>query len=275
MTKLPIGFVLSLLIAGAAYRQKALSVSGAAGAILVGTITFSAGGWIWGLLLITFFFSSSLLSHHRHATKARVAEEFAKSAQRDLGQVLANGGLGAATALLYWLRPSPLLFAAFVGAIATVNADTWATEIGLLSSTKPRLVTTGCQVPPGTSGAISRLGTLAALSGALLIGLIAFLLRQLEAFSGCCFPSLADAQWLTVTAVSGLIGSTFDSFLGATVQGIYYCDQCEKETERLIHRCGRTTRLIRGWRWLNNDFVNFLSSVVGSGIAAAAVWLLT
>ena len=37
---------------------------------------------------------------------------------------------------------------------------------------------------------------------------------------------------------AGLLGALFDSLLGATVQAIYYCPACEKETERhLIHLC--------------------------------------
>ena len=49
---------------------------------------------------------------------------------------------------------------------------------------------------------------------------------------------------------------------------------CQKETESQLHRCGRETRLRRGWRWLNNDAVNFISSVVGGGIAALLGWLV-
>jgi uncharacterized membrane protein len=30
---------------------------------------------------------------------------------------------------------------------------------------------------------------------------------------------------------------------------------------------------VRGWRWLNNDMVNLLSSLVGGGVAVL-VWLL-
>ena len=86
---------------------------------------------------------------------------------------LANGGLGAILAILYSLRPNPLLFIAFVGAMAAVNADTWSTDIGILSPSPPRLITSGRRVTPGTSGAISLPGTIAALLGALLIGLLA------------------------------------------------------------------------------------------------------
>ena len=73
--------------------------------------------------------------------------------------------------------------------------------------------------------------------------------------------------------MGGLAGSLFDSLLGATVQQIYYCDVCQKDTERRVHKCGNETRPLRGWRWLNNDLVNLWSSIAG-GLVALAVWSL-
>jgi uncharacterized membrane protein len=72
---------------------------------------------------------------------------------------------------------------------------------------------------------------------------------------------------------AGLAGSLFDSVLGATVQQIYYCDVCRKETESKIHRCGHETRPLRGWSWLNNDLVNLLSSLFGGVIALIIYWV--
>ena len=89
---LAFGFVLSALIAWGGYKKRSLSRSGVAGAIILGTLIFGLGGWIWGLLLIAFFVSSSFLSRYKEAEKESLAEKFAKGQQRDLGQALANGG---------------------------------------------------------------------------------------------------------------------------------------------------------------------------------------
>ena len=77
-----------------------------------------------------------------------------------------------------------------------------------------------------------------------------------------------------LAVAGGLAGSLFDSLLGATVQGIYYCEHCAKETENAIHRCGHTTRLVRGWRWLNNDLVNFSASLLGGLVASLLAWIV-
>ena len=285
LTRLAIGLVLSGAIGLLAYRRDALTSSGVAGAMLVGTLIFGFGGWTWGLTLIAFFVSSSLLSHYRRAEKEAVAEQFDKNERRDLGQVLANGGLGALLALaVYFLVDlagqarggHPLyvyLTVAYFGVMATVNADTWATELGVLASERPRLITTGRPVAPGTSGGITRYGTLAALAGAAFIGVAAFVLIQLASLATRGELLLADLSIVAIAAVAGLVGSLFDSLLGASVQRIYWCDHCEKETERQVHGCGGRTRPLRGWIWMNNDMVNLLSSLVG-GLLAGSLGLL-
>lgn len=283
--RLMIGLLLSAAIGLLALRRNSLAPSGVAGAILVGTLIFGFGGWTWGLVLISFFVSSSLLSHYRQADKIALAEKFAKGERRDLGQVLANGGAGALLALAVFFlidlqgqarAGNPLyvyLTLAFFGAMASVNADTWATELGVLARETPRLITTGRPVAPGTSGGITRYGTLAALTGAAFIGVAAFVLIQAAALATSGSLLLTDLPIVVIAAAAGLVGSLFDSLLGATLQRIYWCDHCEKETERQVHSCGARTRPLRGWGWMNNDVVNFTASLVG-GLLAGSLGLL-
>lgn len=262
INQIVLALIFSGLIAALAYWRGSLAISGALGALLVGTIIYGFGGWVWGVVLALFFISSSLLSHYKEREKRAVAEKFDKGHQRDIGQVLANGGAGAIVALLHGLFPSPLWLPLFLGTMATVTADTWATELGTLSKRPPRLITTGRVVPVGTSGGISLFGTAVSFVGGLLIGLTTGLLLQ------------DQVVWLTLTGgIGGLTGSLFDSFLGATVQQIYTCDQCQKETEKKLH-CGQPTRPLRGWRWMNNDLVNFLASVAGGAAAVLVYYLL-
>lgn len=272
--RLLLGLFLSALIGMLGYWRQALTISGVVGAILVGTLIFGLGGLTWGLLLITFFVSSSWLSRHRRTDKVTVGEEFAKGSRRDIGQALANGGLGAILALASFIHPEPLLFAAFLGVMGTVNADTWATELGILSRVPPRLLTSGEVVPPGTSGGVTWLGNWASLGGALLIGAVATALTQIGSLLNGGGWLLEAVSYPLLAVTGGVIGSLFDSLLGATVQGIYYCPRCAKETESPLHRCGQPTRLLRGWAWLNNDVVNFAASLFGGLVAASLAWLL-
>jgi uncharacterized protein (TIGR00297 family) len=260
-----IGLILGLIVAALAWRARALSRSGAVAAAITGGLIFGLGGFPWAILLLAFFISSSGLSRAFARRKASLSEKFSKGSQRDWGQVAANGGLGALLALAHAIYPHQVWpWLAFAGAMAAVNADTWATELGVLNPTLPRLITTFQPVERGTSGAVSLLGSLAALSGAALIAILAAL------FSPWTAPA-AGAWWqiLLIVTLAGTAGSFFDSFLGATVQAIYHCPACRKETERHpLHICGTPTTHQRGWLWMNNDVVNGLASLAGAVLGA-------
>src|SRR5690242_13602045 len=93
--RLLVGLAFSSVVGVLAYRHKSLARSGIAGAVITGTLIFGLGGIVSGLLLITFFVTSSVLSHYKATRKQIVAEQFDKGGQRDLGQALANGGAAA------------------------------------------------------------------------------------------------------------------------------------------------------------------------------------
>ncbi len=271
-----IGFLLGALIGFLAWRAHALSTSGAWAATAVGGLIFGLGGLAWAVLLLVFFISSSAFSRLFARRKAVLNEKFSKGSQRDWGQVAANGGLGALLAVAHaWAPGMAWPWVAFAGAMAAVNADTWATELGVLSGSLPRLIITGRPVERGTSGAVSLPGSLAALAGAGLVGLAAALFSFLPPIDAALTPLSPGATASLILAVlastvtGGLAGSFFDSFLGGTVQAIYHCPACEKETERHpLHTCGTPTSLVRGWSWLNNDLVNFACSLAGALVAA-------
>lgn len=260
------GILLAVVIGVLAWRVGALAPSGAWAAGVIGSFIFGFGGLPWAALLLTFFISSSGLSKLFAGRKMLMSVKFAKGSRRDWGQVLANGGLGAFLAVVQPLQPNELWpWLAFAAAMATVNADTWATEIGVLSPNPPRLITTGLIVERGASGGISLTGSTATLAGALLVALV-----------GKIFTP--EQSWLVVVGVvtlAGFAGAFFDSLLGATAQAIYYDPIREKETERRVFMDnGQPAMPVRGWEWMNNDVVNFLSSIFGALVAVGIYFLI-
>jgi uncharacterized protein (TIGR00297 family) len=257
------GLLFSSSIGLIAYRRQSLDKSGVLGSIVSGTSIAGMGGWSWGLSLVYFFVSSSLLSSFRTREKAIVAsDKFSKGSRRDLSQVAANGGLATFFALCFGFSRSPATRrraqSGFIGALATATADTWATELGTLSKAYPRLITNGKRVAPGTSGGITPLGIVASALGAFSLGFFFWAVKGLR-------KSLMLTPILTL--FSGLAGSCFDSFLGATFQAMYTCPICKTETEQLIHHCGTRTVFLRGISWMNNDVVNFIATGIGSVVA--------
>jgi len=262
-----LGFILAILIAFLAYKAHSLDKSGGFAAALTGTIIFGVGGWQWAILLLTFFITSSALSRAFKKRKQGLDEKFSKGHQRDAGQVFGNGGVATIFAALHFFFPeSALPWVGFAAALAAVNADTWATELGVLNPKPPRMITNFKKVvEKGTSGGISSMGTLASLAGSALIGIL----------SASFHPMPVPASTFFIVTVAGLAGSLCDSFLGGTIQAMYYCPADRKETEKHpLHTCGAETIHIRGWKWLDNDWVNFACGAFGAVVALIAILYL-
>jgi uncharacterized protein (TIGR00297 family) len=259
-----LSFVLSSLVSLLAWRVHALTLDGAAAAALTGGLILLAGGLPWAALLLFFFLSSTLLSKLGKGCKPSVEQVPRKGHRRDSLQVLANGGVAAACAVLHLLQPSAgWHWIAFSGSLAAACADTWATELGAFSTGMPRLVTNWQRVPAGTSGAVSLAGTAAAGAGAACVAILAGLLTPTR------------LALIPLVGLAGFFGSLVDSFLGARKQASYHCPRCQVSTEwHPLHDCGSPTVLERGIHWLDNDLVNLLCTLSGALFAAGISWVI-
>ncbi len=246
-----IAFALAILIAVISYKLKFLSLNGAVGTFILAVIIFGVGGWRWTLPILIFFVLSSLISKIGKRKKENFEFIFEKSSTRDFYQVMANGGIAGLIAVIYQFSQNEIFYFAYLGSISAATFDTWATEIGTLFSTKPRLLTNFKRVEPGTSGAVSLKGSLGGLIGSIII------------FSSAMLWIKFNFAGLLVVVLSGLFGGFVDSFLGSTLQAQYRCNVCSKTTEKKFH-CGNLTSLVRGKRWINNDFVNFACTSAGA-----------
>jgi uncharacterized protein (TIGR00297 family) len=196
---LALGVIVSTLIAAASIWARFLTRDGAAAAVLVGTPTIGFGGWGFATMLGAFFVTSSLLTRWQRGRKMQAAPR----TSRDAAQVLANGGVAAAFAVIWGLWRADAAAAGFAAALAAATADTWATEVGLLNRRPPHLITTWQKVSPGRSGGVTGLGTAAAVAGAAVIGGIAGI--------------VGVPAW--IPWVTGVVAMLLDSLLGATLEG--------------------------------------------------------
>jgi uncharacterized membrane protein len=126
-----------------------------------------------------------------------------------------------------------------------------------LSSSPPRLITTGKAVPHGTNGGVSVGGTLASFAGGVIMGLMMSISLIIEN-SACRSTWFALSRDLLVWGgLGGIGGSGLDSLLGATIQMTRYDDE-----RKLVVEDGEKDKLkvISGWDILTNNQVNVVSS---------------
>lgn len=257
------GFLMALVAAVASYRFRFLDLSGCAAAFLLGVVIFGAGGWTWAVPILVFFVSSSVWSKMGKKRKESFELIFEKGHTRDAGQVLANGGVAGLVVVASVLWPSVVWPLAYVGSVAAVTADTWATEIGIYFGRTPVSIARFTRTQPGESGGVTWPGMLGATAGAALTAVTGHWVFEF------------DRPWLTLSGVigSGVAASLVDSWLGATVQAQYRCTACGRSTERVRH-CDRDATWQRGLRWINNDVVNIACGVAGAVVMAGFMFVI-
>jgi uncharacterized protein (TIGR00297 family) len=236
--------ITSAIVFYGAYKFKSLSKSGVLSAYVMGIIIFGTGGFMWIVPILTFFVLSSALSK-----LPKTENTLEKNPRRDIIQVIANGGAATIISVINFYSPNNLLFIVYLAAIAAATADTWASEIGLLSPWNPIHITKLKSVIKGTSGGISLLGTLGSVLGATVIGITGVQLGL-------------PASLLGIIIFTGTAGGLVDSLIGGSIQATFQCTDCNDITEKRKH-CNLPSMHVSGLYILDNDMVNFLNTISG------------
>lgn len=245
---------ITTLIVALGYWLRALSASGAVVAFVVGILVLGGTGAAGALALGTFFVTSSIVS--RKSRKHEPAWLDAPGHRRNASQVAANGAAAAIGGIIGAVGNLELGLLVVTCSLAAAAADTWATSLGMGSPGDPVDIWRRTRVPKGTSGGVSARGTLGGIAGAVVVA---------------AAPLAGGAPpWLgLVAATTGIAGMVLDSLLGAGMQGRFHCDSCSQPSERRVHRCGRPTRRLGGFDWLDNDGVNAVATTLAGAIGAA------
>lgn len=219
--------VLSLGIA--AYKSRALDRAGTIASMLMGILAIYLGNIYTFLALLVFLVSGVLATKYRFGEKVRLGFSSLEEKTRGVGNVLGNGLAVTVFLIIEAITRQDIFWAATFSAIATVNGDTLASELGKIYGKKPRLITNFKPVKPGTNGGVSIAGELFALLGVLLIVPFALPLTKY------------DVSMTLAVLIGGFLGVNIDSLIGATLENK-----------------GIT----------NNNTTNFLASLLGGFIGA-------
>lgn len=220
-----IGGLLTLLFAGLARGVRGVTPSGALAGAGSCYLLYLGGGAGAFAALITVFGLAWITTRLGYQRKVRLGTA-EKREGRKASQVLANLGVATLCAVLHAFRPDrTALLLAVAAALSEAAADTVSSEVGQALGENARLITDWTLVPAGTNGAVSLTGTLAGLAAAAIVS------------SVCVISGLLPRRWLAISLGAAILGTIVDSFLGAWLER-------------------------RGL--LNNDSVNFLSTVVAA-----------
>ncbi|MDA4129880.1 MAG: DUF92 domain-containing protein [Thaumarchaeota archaeon] len=250
-----------LVIAGLAIlaiRTGAIDFSGAALGAIICLTAFLAGGFNWLLVIVAFFVISSLFTRFKYDYKKKLGSAQEKGGVRSWPNTLANGLVAGLAAVAELISHQDIFIIAFLAAVAAAMSDTIATEVGLLSGSKPRMIVNLKKfVEPGTSGGISILGELAGTASALGIALLGIYLKIINGTFG-----IVLAGFLAVF-LGAILATNLDSLLGGTVQGVNRCQVCGEKTESLVHH-GMPTLPWRGHRILDNNAINLIATIAAA-----------
>lgn len=228
----------------------------ATGAAITASLMFSTAhypykySWLHGGLmpLLAVFLLTFVATKIGKAKKERLGTGESKRG-RNAAQVAANLGAAALVATIAisfgWERGWPAIFISplAIAALAEAAADTISSEIGQIFGGQPRMFITFRQVEVGTDGGVTLAGTAAGLLAAAVVAAVGTLAIADWSIGG----GVWDWFVFTVSVSGGVFGLFVDSLLGATLE-----------------RKGL----------LNNDGVNFLSTVAAVAVSAALGILL-
>ncbi|MFM7709291.1 MAG: DUF92 domain-containing protein [Ferruginibacter sp.] len=234
-----------LLFIGAGYwfyLKKSVSASGFVFLLLTtGSLIWTSNNETITAIVMMFLFST-WATRYKEADKKPVHKRLAESGPRNWKQGFANLGPACLLALGAFFSGEIAFVHAAFASIAAATADTFASEIGVLSKKQPCFILSRKKVPPGISGGVTLLGMSASAGGASLIAL-----------THVCF--FKDPLVATMIVGLGILGSIIDSVIGELYQVLYV-----NRTGDWVETSGGAEEL-KGVRWMTNNVVNMITTV--------------
>lgn len=228
MTRIITAVAVTLAFTLLARAIRGVTTSGAIAGAIVSLLLYAIAGPGAFVALVTVFVLAWITTRLGYKQKQKLGTA-EKREGRTASQVLANLGTAAVCVVLFALSAKNFSYLlAACGALAEAAADTVSSEFGQAFHQQARLITTGELVPAGTDGGITLAGTLAGAAAAAIVTGV------------CVATAVIPRNWFGLSVLAAVAGMLFDSFLGA---------------------------LLERRDLLNNDAVNFLSTVFAAALA--------
>lgn len=235
-----IGLIVIFVVA---YKKHAITIDGIIMGLFIGLTIYKYGGFYLLMNLIAFFVLGSLVSKIQNDIKS-YGEKFQEhTGPRNWVQVCSNALPVAVLTLMLRFMPSIQEFKLIGFALfATCFADTFASELGMLSKGKVVSITRFKPLQPGVSGGVTLMGTLAGLLGSIISSV--FAVREFGLY-GFVFVS-----------IMGFVGMIIDSVLGDIFQRKY------KDETGNLRDFTLDSPEVGGVKFISNNAVNFISLIL-------------
>ena len=246
-------FTVAILLFGAVFYLgflcKFLTLFGGIAAGFIGGSFYYFGG-IFSFLFLIFAYAVMLVcTLVQRKKKCDLSSVVAKTKGKDFTEIFVNGFFATLALFLYGFTSNPRFLTISLLVLSANFADSLSSDIGTLSKKPPRDILKRKPVEKGISGGVTLLGLLSALCGAAVFGTISV------------FISYLPLPFLPLAILFAFSGTLTDSILGSCLQAKFQCSVCGKYTEKKAH-CNALTNLVGGCKTIDNDAVNFLSSLV-------------
>lgn len=209
ISHLGLAMVISTILSVLAYWLKLLTWTGSLSAFGVGIIIGFFGSLSWLMVLISFTFVGFVVTKVRLGEKTQRGLQEGRHGERTHTNVLAVGLPPCIMAILTFImgeQGSLLASIGYLSLISVAASDTVASELGV-KYPKVWLITNFKRVEPGTDGGISVMGTVWAISGAMIASILGWII---------IYPNDILNPLLLIPIIAGFIGCLLDSVLGAT-----------------------------------------------------------
>jgi len=203
-----IALLISVVLGMLAYKVKVVDASGMVSGIIVSMGILICMDVKFFVIFFSFVIIGAIFTAYDWKKKVKEKTSEGKEGTRSISNVLGNGLPALIFAMFYAVVPEqnlPLL-CGYISAVAALAADTASSEIGVLSKSKPIMLTTFKRVEKGTDGGISVLGTFAGLVTTAIIAVVALII------------GIANLYVFFIVILSGNFGNFVDSFIGATLE---------------------------------------------------------
>lgn len=244
-----------ILIGFLSFRRGKVNVTGYISIIVFSSVLVLTNNY--GLLagITAMFVSSAIITGVKQRRFANDDKSTADDKPRNWKQGVANVGVPSVLALVHTLYPVDVFIFMSFCSLACASADTWSSEIGVLSKSKPVFLVSRALTDKGVSGGVTSLGTAASIMGSVVIAGVYYMF----------YDSLMDA--LLIGAI-GFLGSVMDSVIGELFQAKYIGGNSEITDDK------NAGELVRGFRLISNNKVNFIAVTLSALLAFVVQYLL-